>query len=126
MFFRKSFGPQQEIAFTTLTCAHGVLRMMKNSIPYHPLSKDLLSAVFKLDPKSAKECIEARFAPQMTAMLLHELDEQIRRRVVTASMEIKSGTEISDALARLSKELKRYFDIRKRICSHTVGKKAAH
>jgi hypothetical protein len=98
--------------------------MMKNPIPYHPLSKDLLSAVFKLDPDLVKKSIEARFAPQTAAMLLRELDEQIRRRVVTASMEIKSGAEISDALAPLSKELKRYFDVRKLICSHTVGEKA--
>ena len=95
---------------------------MKNSIPYHPLSKDLLNAVFKLDPDLVKESIEARFAPQMTAMLLRELDEQIRKRVATASLAIASGTEISGVLSRLQNELERYFDIRTMILAHTVNK----
>jgi len=99
---------------------------MKNSIPYHPLSKDLLNAVFKLDPDLVKESIEARYAPQTAAMLLRELDEQIRRRVATASMEFKSGTEISEVLSRLQNELRRYFDIRKLFLSHTAGEKTEH
>ena len=96
---------------------------MKNSIPYHPLSKDLLNAVFKLDPDLVKESIEARFAPQTAAMLLRELDEQIRKGVATASLAIASGTEISEVLSRLQTKLEQYFDIRKMILSHTVDEK---
>ena len=121
LFFENLSAPARNRLHNT--CARGVLRMMNNSIPYHQLSKDLLSAVFKLDPDLVKESIEARFAPQMTAMLLRELDEQIRRRVATASMEFKSGTEISEVLSRLQTKLEQYFDIRKMILSHTVDEK---
>ena len=99
---------------------------MKNSIPYHPLSKDLLNAVFKLDPDLVKESIEARFAQQTAAMLLRELDEQIRKGVAMASLAIASGAEISEVLSRLQNELRRYFDIRKLILSHTAGEKTEH
>jgi len=106
--------------------AHDVSREMKNSIPYHPLSKDLLNAVFKLDPDLVKESIEARFAQQTAAMLLRELDEQIRKGVAMASLAIASGAEISEVLSRLQNELRRYFDIRKLILSHTAGEKTEH
>jgi len=62
----------------------------------------------------------------MTAMLLRELDEQIRKRVAKASLAIASGTEISEVLSRLQTELKQYFDIRTMILSHTAGEKTEH
>lgn len=104
--------------------AHDVSREMNNSTPHRQIPRRLLSAVFELDLDLVKESIEARFAPQMTAILLRELDEQIRKRVATASMEFRSITEISEVLSRLQTELKQYFDIRTMILSHTVGKKA--
>jgi len=99
---------------------------MNNSTPHRQIPRRLLSAVFELDLDLVKESIEARFAPQMTAMLLRELDEQIRKRVATASLAIASGTEIREVLARLSKELKRYFDIRTMILSLTVNEKTGY
>jgi len=96
--------------------------MMNNFTPHRQIPRRLLNAVFKLDPDLVKESIEARFAPQMTAMLLRELDEQIRKRFATASLAIASGTEISGVLSRLQNELERYFDIRTMILAHTVNK----
>jgi len=106
--------------------AHDVSREMNNSTPHRQIPRRLLSAVFELDPDLVKKSIEARFAPQMTAMLLRELDEQIRKRVAKASLAIASGTEISEVLSRLQTELKQYFDIRTMILSHTAGEKTEH